>query len=50
MGQLQVRRLVVLDNKENKKMVGIISMGDIARATQDKITCKRMIHVLRRAR
>ena len=45
MGQLQVRRLVVLDNQENKKMVGIISMGDIARATHDKITCSNVNNV-----
>jgi len=38
MGKLQVRRLIVLNNKESKKMVGVISMGDIARFTHDKIT------------
>lgn len=43
MGKLQVHRLIVLDNRENKKMVGIISIGDIARETHDKKTCGEVI-------
>ncbi|KTD21029.1 CBS domain-containing protein [Legionella londiniensis] len=44
MSKLQVRRLIVLDNEKNKKMVGILSIGDIARATHDKQTCGKVIN------
>ncbi|MCP0914525.1 MULTISPECIES: CBS domain-containing protein [Legionella] len=44
MGELQVRRLIVLDNRENKKMVGILSLGDIARVTHDKKTCGEVVN------
>ena len=44
MSKLQVRRLVVLDNKQNKNMVGILSVGDIARHTHDKKTCGKVIN------
>ena len=43
MSKLQVRRLIVLDNKQNKNMVGIISVGDIARHTHDQKTCGKVI-------
>ncbi|WP_211263104.1 hypothetical protein [Legionella oakridgensis] len=44
MGKLQVRRLIVLDNRDNKKMVGILSLGDIARNTHDKATCGQVVN------
>ena len=36
MAELQVRRLVVLD--QNKRLVGIVSLGDIAQQGKDKTT------------
>jgi len=43
MGKLQVRRLIVLDSKDNKKFVGIVSMGDIARCSHDLALCGQIV-------
>jgi len=39
----QVHRLAVLDNETNKKLVGVISLGDIAKKTHDKNLCGEII-------
>lgn len=40
MQENQVYRLVVLDNKENKRMCGIVSLGDVIRSGQKEIASK----------
>ena len=40
MQQNQVYRLVVLDNKDNKHMCGIISLGDIVRGGETELASK----------
>ena len=40
MQQNQVYRLVVLDNKEDKRMCGIISLGDVIRGGEKEIASK----------
>jgi CBS domain-containing protein len=37
MGEQRVYRLVVLDNEQNKKMTGVISLADIARESDAKL-------------
>jgi CBS domain-containing protein len=32
MGDLQVQRLIVLDNADHKRLRGVVSLGDISRA------------------
>jgi CBS domain-containing protein len=36
MGRNAVRRMVVLDDRKSKRMVGIVSLGDLASACADK--------------
>lgn len=40
MQQNQVYRLVVLDDKENKRMCGIVSLGDVSRGGQKELAGK----------
>jgi predicted transcriptional regulator len=40
MRQKQVYRLVVLDSRENKKLCGVISLGDIMRHDQPELAAR----------
>lgn len=45
----KVRRLVVLDNPENKNMVGIISFGDLTAACKNKALSGQAMEEIRKA-
>ncbi|NHA14062.1 CBS domain-containing protein [Thioalkalivibrio sp. XN279] len=40
MGEQKVYRLVVLDDRDNKKLCGVISLGDVLRRHERKIAAK----------
>lgn len=46
----QVRRLIVLNNKTNKKLVGILSLGDLARHTHNQQLCGEVVDLVSQAR
>ncbi len=50
MEKKQVRRLIVLDNDRSKKLVGIISLGDLATHTHDKKLCGEVVEIISKAR
>jgi CBS domain-containing protein len=39
MGKQQIRRLIVLNNDKDKRMTGVVSLGDIARKCKDDKLC-----------
>ncbi len=45
MGENQMRRMVVLDNKSNKKFTGIVAVADLVRASNfNANACHMMMH------
>lgn len=42
METLQIRRLVVLNNSQDKRMTGIVSLGDIATKCEDTALCSEL--------
>lgn len=49
MGRNAVRRMIVLNNREAKRMVGIVSLGDLASACADKATVGKVEEQICRA-
>ncbi|QJR81665.1 CBS domain-containing protein [Alteromonas pelagimontana] len=43
MKENHVQRLIVLDNENDKRLVGIVSVGDIADKCQDEATAKSIV-------
>jgi len=42
----QIRRIIVLDNNNSKQLVGIISLGDLARHTHNKNLCGEVVDMV----
>lgn len=49
MAENKVRRMVVLDNDENKKLVGIISFGDLSAICEDNEAVGEAMEKIRKA-
>lgn len=49
MADNKVRRLPVLDNAENKKLIGIISFGDVSTICSNKELCGEAMKEIRKA-
>lgn len=47
MVEMQVQRLLVLNNEENKDLVGIVTMGDIADHCQDDALARKLVNCAR---
>ncbi|MDX1635655.1 MAG: CBS domain-containing protein [Marinobacter sp.] len=50
MSDMEVQRLLVLNNRDNKDLVGVITVGDIADHCQDDALAKKLINCARHYR
>ncbi len=47
MADMQVQRLLVLNNQDNKDLVGIVTLGDIADHCKDDALARKLVNVAR---